>query len=561
MNERGLILLLLAATTVTMSACGDAGDDSSSVPPTTTSVTPGPEVDPFVYDETKFEEERNQMLRNLTDTDEQYDYYLNKDPEFDYTTYKRTDKINEFLSQGETVYNDINGKDVTTNYYYWPGMTQLDHPNVGMGLLLYKAIKYKLQYPEQPNEVGLTSFHFALTAGLNLVKNSKYYGTMKRMSDEYMDRDGYVRISYLAAYAASIGIDVYIIPQLGSSNAEDSMEALDEYYESLVDLPCSAKHSLADHTIGEFLHYTPCRWVSYGAKSASDMFHIKTTYAKHYLSDQGTVYDNTLFTSSANLDSVYDDGTIGLNVSQTGFIVSNHEYLYRTLRNFVVYVSDYCSQDDVFEFRKNFKDKIIEQKAAIKTAGYESIKDEMMIYLGSPQDSVFELQITPFTDYMTNWTDDNPYCKYVDKLNESKGAISFYFTNPKFSFNGDFLQSFMKKTINSFLISRPQEEVDKSVFYVGSPASESMFSSIVIGTHAGRKVINNKANHQKDILFEYEEAGLRYSTLVLTTSNYHSGSNFYQVNSCLLVKQIEGVNTGVSDAFKACYEQYELKVN
>lgn len=565
MNKRSLILLLLAAATTVMSSCSDSSNGSSSSITSSsapsTSVTPGPTPDPFVYDEVKFEEERNEMLENLTLSQTQYDYVINKDPEFDYSTYKRTDKSNEFLSWGESVYKNINGQDVTTNFYYWPGNDQINHPNVAMGLLLYRAIKYKLAYPDKDNEVCITSYHISATAGINLVYNSKYYGTLKKMDDEPIDRDGYVRLTYLAAFAAMIGIEVHLVPEYGGYFDTDNEVVLDNYFLPLLDQPCSAKHGMDAHLIGEFLHYDRCKWISDGGKSAADMYHIKTLLAKHYLGDDGLVHDNTVYTSSANFDSVLDDGTVGMNISQTGLVVSNHEYLYRAFRNFIVFSSKYCAQDDVFEFRKDFKAEIKKQKAEIAENGYKFIKDEMMIYLGTPQDMVFEVQFMPFTEYLTSWTSENPYCKYVDKLRASEGAISFYFTNPKSGFNADFLQTFLYRTIGAFHVNRSQEEVNKSVFYAGSPIPESMFGEIVVGTHVGRKVINNKANHQKDILFEYEEAGLRYSTLMLTTSNYHAGSNFYQVNSCLLVKQIEGVNTGVSDTFKACYEQYELKVN
>lgn len=552
MSKHNLIFLLLAATTL-MSSCGSANENTSG----TTPVTP----EPFVYDETKFVEERNSLLANLTETNEQYNYYLNKDPSYDYSSYRRTDKTNEFLSWGESTYNNINGNDVTTNFYYWPGNSQIDHPNVGIGLLLYRAIKYKLANPTLDNEVCITSFHYSVTAAVNLVKTSKYYGTMKSLDNEEMDRDGYVRITYLTAFAASIGIDVYVAPQLGATNPLDTTEAIDDYYLPLLNEPCSTKHGLSEHKIGEYLHYTRCKWVSYDGKSAADMYHIKTLLAKHYLGDDGVVHDNTVFTSSANLDSVYSDGTVGANISQTGLIVSDHEYLYRAYRNFVIYSSKYFNQDDIFEFRKDFKEEIIRQKAEISANGYQNIKETMMIYKGSETDNVFEVLFSPFTEYMTTWTDENPYCKYVDKLHNSKGAIRVYYTNPKTGFNADFLQTFLLRMIKAYKVERAKEEVEKSVLYSGSQSPESFFSEIVVGVNVGRKVLNHKDNHQKDILFEYEEAGKRCSTLMLTTSNFHAGSNFYQVNSCLLVKQIEGVNSGLSNTFKAVYEQYELKVN
>lgn len=558
------LITLFFASSLLLSGCSNTEEsptDSSSIisNPTSAELSPVELEEDFVFDKEAFEKERNQVLLDLTDNQTEYDYYLNKKVDFAYEGYHRTIRDNEFLSRQEDVHKNINGKDVTTNIYYFLGHQERDHPNVGYGLLLYKAIKAKLADPTLENEIYTTSFHFTIIAGVNLVKNSPYYGTMKSMPDAPIDQDGYVRFSYMLLYAAKIGIHVTIIPQLPgySDYGEEVLPA--DYFPTFYNEPCSSEHGLASHKISEFLHFTKCEWISYGEKSATDMYHVKTIGVKHYLGDDGIVHDNTMLLTSSNLDGINKSGVPGVRVAQTGIIIENHEYLYLAARNFIKFSANYCGQDEPNNFRVAFREQIAEQRKFIKANGYESIKDEMMIYLGTAQDKVFELYFTPFQEGAYTWTEENPYIKYIDKLAASKEHIRCYMTNPKFKNNYDFFNVFIQRLVNAYKVPRSQYEVDQNDLFVKTILPfPKYFDELVVGKHLGRKIIQTNPYHQKDILLEYEEGGKRHSTVLFTSLNNHMGAYFYQTNTVLVVNENEDNGIRIEKTLKEIYDIHEI---
>ena len=429
-----------------------------------------------------------------------------------------------------------------------------------LGKLLYKAILFKLANPTVDNEICITSFHYSIIAGVNLVESSPYYGTMRSMPDEPIDKDGFVRFSYLTVFAAKIGIHVTSVFQ--TTGYSDYGTELDpgDYYESVMEQSCSAKHGLGDHKVKEYLHAYNNKWEVYGEKGATDMYHLKSLTVKHYLGSDSKVHDNTIFLSSANLDGVRADGCAGHPYAQTGQIISNHEYLYRCLRNFIIFSGNYCGHDDGIVFRNAFKRKVSEQKEIILSSGYESIKDEMMVYLGTEQDNIFELYITPFDDNFATWTDENPYCKYVEKMANSQKAIRCYWTNPKFSYDFDFLHTFCTKLARAYKMSRPYSENIKNSLYVRSPYDvHPALSELEEGKHLGfKKIIKDGYNHQKDILLEYEEDGVMHSTMILNTANLHLGGLHYQINSVLVLKETENDGMFMGKCLKDMYDSYEV---
>jgi|GEM_PF-1647812 len=501
----------------------------------------------------------NDFLKSLTASDEEYEYYANKEVVFDYDGYERTESTNDFLSRGERTFEGINGANVTTHLYYGTSYCRADQPNVGLGLLLYKAIRYKLAYPDLENEISISSFRYSIIAGINLLKSSPYYGLMKSMPDDAMDRDGFVRFSYLVLFAAKIGIHVNLIQQIEAYSDYGTEILAEDYYPLYLDEPCSAAHGLGDKKIGDFLHYKQCKWVSYEGKSATDMYHIKCLAAEHYLDDEDQPHDYALFTSSANLDGINKNGSAGNTGSQTGLLVLNHEYLYLAARNFIKFSQAYCDQDDVHDFRVAFKRVIAEQRSTILSEGYAGMKDSMMVYLGTESDKVFELSFAPFDTDFTSWNTTNPFCKYVDKLSKSKSHIKFYATNPKFDYGFDFLNVFFQRLSKAYKVVRAKEEIDKNALFISS-ASEppKCIESLEVGKHLGKKGIRQNNNHQKDMYFEYEEDGKRCSAILFSTLNWHMGAFFYQANSALVVRENEDTGFDLSNEFRTLYNTYEI---
>ena len=201
-------------------------------------------------------EEPDILFTELTDTVEERDAILAKEVVFDYSKYVGTPSTSLFKSRYSKVFKGINGKDVETDLFCSAPWGNLDHPNIGLGIMLLQAIRHKLAHPEVENEITITSFHFSIIAGLNLVPSSPYFGFMKSMPDDPIDRDGFVRFSYLLLWACKLGIRVNVVPQLGGYSDYGTEIEPKDYCLSIMDLPCSSKAGLADHKVGEFLNFT-----------------------------------------------------------------------------------------------------------------------------------------------------------------------------------------------------------------------------------------------------------------------------------------------------------------
>lgn len=507
-------------------------------------------------------EETKEVIHNLTCSEKEYEYYFNKSPTPNSNSYKLTTRSDEFLSWKTKTFKNINGKSVKTFMYYYPSKSSNDNCNFGYGLLLYKAIKYKLAHPEEENEIYTCEFRLSSLASVNVVKTSKWYGCMKNLTEAEMDKYGFVRISYMLYFAAKIGIHVRVIPQLhGYSNYGTEIKPTD-YFKPKLDENCSAKHGLKDHKVKEFLKFRKCKWKSYNNKAAADMLHAKFIAVKHYLDDDNKVVSHAFYTSSSNLDGINENGSNGNSNAQTGILVTNHEYLYNVYKNFNKFVYNYLGPEDADSFRTNYFAKIKEQRTEIETNGYENIKDSMMVYLGTEKDKVFELYFTPFDlSECGNWSANIPQCKYVEKLKNSYRGISVYMTNPKNS-NFALLNTFYEKTAAAFKVVRNEIEVENSELFIRTidPLPTSFFKSVKIGQHLSKKTIMNDPHHQKDILLEYYDAEdeQMHGTTLWSTVNNHLGAYFYQVNTILVVNESEKTGMGNIHKMQQIYNEYEF---
>ena len=499
--------------------------------------------------------EIKEFLTNLTDTEEEFDYFANQAIDFDYNYYRygRTTKDNNFLSEYTKEYNNINGKTVTADMFYIGYEQKLGHPNIGQAILLYQAIKYKLQNPDDYNEINVTSFRLSVIAGFCIVPSSPYYGMMKSMPDTLIDTHGFVRMSYLMVIAAKLGIKVNIIAQQPGYSDYGAEIHPTTYFTSIVNEPCFSKVGLVDKKVGDFLTYRECEWLSYEGKAAADMYHFKTCTVLHYLDKDNIVRNYGVYYSSANIDGVNGRGVAGLIKSQTGIILTNHRYIYLTTRNFVRFSLEYCGYDMASDFRFEYQRIIKRQKQLIKTKGYEYLAEELMIYLGSEQDNVFELVITPLDCAVGTWSMDNPFCKYIEKLQKSRENITLKWNNAKSSMTYEFINTFFKATKVAFKKNRGQLENTQNVLSIKMTGIDpTLFDDLEVGTHLKTKIVNPDAIcHEKDAVFCYEENGMRHSVAVLNSLNEHQGAFWYQVNHILTIKENALTGTDLVDTLCA----------
>lgn len=491
-----------------------------------------------------------QFIRNLTASEEEYKYYLNKEVDYDYSAYvNKIEGKGIFLSKYTKVFENINGRDVTVDSFLVRMGQNINHPNVGMGILLYQAILHKLSHPDVDNEIAVTSFHMSTLAGVNVLPSSKYFGTMKNMINEPIDRDGFVRFSYLMAFAARLGINVNVINQInGYSDYGTEISPLD-YFSSIKDTKCINN---SGKTIDDFLNYRCVDWISYGDKAAADMFHLKTCLVRYYEDYDGNEHEFGSFFTSSNLDGVNANGTGGHVYNQTGVIITNHDYIYYATRNFVELVLKYCGINQAPIFRSVFKKLVEEQKNIVARNGYEGIKDTMVFYSGSSNDPVFEICFTPLYDDIYKWNNELVFSRYVNKLVSSNGPIKFLWHNPKGDIDFGFMEILLQKVNNAFMIDRghdinlKNELCLKMTNYYGAH-----FSYLKEGNNVGLLHLEGNAyphSHEKDCFVSYYDNG-KNNVLILNSLNMHQGAFNYQINQILTIKENELTGLDFTDNF------------
>ena len=458
-----------------------------------------------------------------------------------YSKFPRLDASSNFMSRNTTLFENVNGADVTVDtFVYQPGIPS-DNPNFGEGILIYQAMVYKKNHPEEEVSIDISSFRFSVNAAVCINRNSRYFGYMRNlaMNVEY-DKYGFVKIAYLLVTAAGMGIHVNLIGQMDAYPIP-SNDSLIRFYTHYLDSACESAYAPGCR-IRDYLDFHFCYWTSYGEDAATDMMHTKLCAVSAYTDMNGTDHRWAVWTSSANLDGVNNNGTNGNNKVQTGSIVSGHADLYRVSVNYLRLMGAYCAQEDVYLFREIAIQRTREQLALLAEGrGGEIPADEQIVYTGTEQDDVFELYFSPFGTDSDVWDPlGNPYCKFVDKLNQSDGPISFVWNNANFiSFP---LSTALLEGVSAAFHNNPNPE-NRLFVYLKGLAERTLvneYSDLTVGQTIGYKSLNRKIFsdiHNKDLQFSYYENGEPAYVSLLNSLNIHNGSMFYQSNFTLVIKE------------------------
>ena len=458
-----------------------------------------------------------------------------------YGSFPRLDNSSNFMSLNTTLFQDVNGADVTVDTFVNKPDVPSGNPNFAEGILIYQAMVYKKNHPEEEVSIDISSFRLSVNAAVCINRNSRYFGYMRNLtvSTEY-DKYGFVKIAYLLVTAAGMGIHVNVIGQMDAypKPANDSML---RFFNLYLDSACESAYA-PGRRVRDYLDFHFCYWTSYGDNAATDMMHTKLCAVSAYTDMNGEDHRWAIWTSSANLDGVQGDGSNGNNKVQTGSIVSGHADLYRVSVNYLRLMGQYCGQEDVYPFRELAIQRTREQLALLSEGrGGEIPADEQIVYTGTEQDDVFELYFSPFGTDAGVWdTLGNPYCKYVDKLNESDGPISFAWNNA--NFNSFPLSTALLERVSAAFHNNPSPENRLFILLKGlaDRTLVSQYSDLLVGETIGTKSLNQKLYsdiHNKDLQFAYDENGARRYVTMLNSLNIHNGSMFYQSNFTLVIKE------------------------
>ena len=472
------------------------------------------------------------------------------------TVEAQTEVTNNFLSRNTVYYENINGKTVAVDSLYRYMGEKLNNPNVAQGIMIKQSIDYKKKYPEKEVYVTLTSFHLSVVASVCLDEESPNYGRMKSLYDAEYDDEGYYRISYLLVEAARYGINVIVIGQIDAGSVLQESGYVSDinhttYFKSHLEDDCYEEGK----KVKDYMVAKTTDWTSYGDKPGSDMMHLKSCTVSNYIDSNGVEHGSAVWLSSTNLDGIDMNECNGLNMIQTGVVISDHEDLRRVVYNYTKLMSQYCGQEEINIFRDKVIKMNTEQTKLINAGKSNQIaSDEQIVYLGTENDKVFEMYFSPFGGDTENWdTEMNPFSKYITKLLPSISGgnhIEIMWNNVKFVSNFAFA-----KTVEDIIQYSFANNVNlNNILYLNvGDIDASKFSSFVEGENIGVCSINEFRHygyHTKDLQLSYVEDGQRYYISLLNSLNFHAGAMFGQSNSVLVIKESESTGNSFYSNFK-----------
>lgn len=476
-----------------------------------------------------------------------------------YENYPRTENTSNFHSLATASFDDINGVTVTVDTLYRKYQEALNDPNFAMAVLIDQCIKYKKANPEEDVSIHFSSFRISPTAAACLNEESRYYGYMRSLYDtrEY-DDNGFVRVVYLLVDAAKHGIDVTIVGHFNSyavkqyNNETGKTYSAGEpsylqYFKDRLTNPCYEEYD-SGAVVGDHLRVDGIDW-PYNDKTFTDVMHTKICAVSHYLDRQGVSHRYGVWLSSTNLDANNYKGHNGNGGSQSGVIITGHKEIYNICKNYVNLTIEHTDKEGLFKLRNKVTRANTEQAKLFLAGRQDEIPEEdRIIYLGSENDKVFELYFTPLGGMYDTWdTVNNPYCKYVQELYDSKDYVVVSWNNPNFKEERYIPNTILSVFRDKFITNpNPQNRINircqDSVF--------EGFSSLVVGEDVEFKNIKTTwdAVHEKDLLMSYNKGDERQYVSILNSCNFHVGAMYYQTNQILVIKETDSTGSVVFDS-------------
>lgn len=447
-----------------------------------------------------------------------------------------------FQGLGSTTYANINGKTVTAEAFYRLKGDSLCDPNAGMGLLIYQCILYKLAHPDEDVEIAFSTYRTSVTASVCVLPQSRYYGYMRSLYTTNYDEHGFVRISYMLTEAARMGIKVTLVNQLPSYHvrqynpetgklANRTQINYSTYFKRALETACYNKYA-PGKKVSDYMDFVTVDWLD----QTLNMQHVKTCTVSHYLATDGSEHTSGVYFTTSNLDENDYMGCNGNSYSQTGVILSDHDEIYRVTMNYYRLMRQHSGQDQIQEFRKRILDMTEDQIALIRSGrGNEIPADQQIIYLGTETDPVFELYFTPLATGVDAWdVENNPICKYVDKLHRSTDYIEFAWN--EYAFEKNYMGLTIGKMLEQAFCDNPYSNNKISVKVTDLDVAR--IKALKLGTDIGyRSIKAGKYMHAKDFLMSYVENGERHNVSIMTSCNFVTYAFHYRTNSILVINE------------------------
>lgn len=464
-----------------------------------------------------------------------------------YDKFPEANNPENFQGLGSTAYANINGKTVTAEAFYRVKTDALCDPNAGMGLLLYQCIQYKLAHPQEDVEIAFSYYRSGASMAVCVLPESKYYGYVRSLFTTNYDEHGFVRVSYMLAEAARMGIRVTIVSQLNSYSVSQYNPAtggrksrtpvnFNTYFKKAMATDCYDKYA-PGKKVSDFMDFTMVGWTV--NDQGGNMQHVKSCTVSHYLATDGSEHTGGVFFTSANLDEISYLGRNGNNRAQSGVILSDHDDIYRVTLNYIKLMYQYRAKEQLQEFRKLVMDRNREQAALIRSGKGDTIPaDEQILYLGTENDPVFRLYFTPLDSSVDTWdVENNPVCEYVSKLATSTDYIECAWNEFAYE-TGSYLGVSVAELLDYSFSNNPNPNNKLAVQVTGLNIPK--IKALKLGEQIGaRSIKDGELTHAKDFLLSYEEDGVRHNVSILTSCNYCTVGFYHRTNSILVIDETQ----------------------
>ncbi len=537
-------LLVIFASILILSACVSFALAATKLPSETSAFVTKHLIDETDVDKPFFEEVFPEVIKNIKESNKH-----SVTPFYD--KFPVLNNPENFQGLGHATYANINGKTVTAEGLYRLQNEGAHDPNVGLGIMIYQCIQYKIAHPEEDVEIYYANYRTSVTYSVCVVPESKYYGYGRILYGTSYDEQGFVRLSYMLAEAARMGIKVVMVTQLpsyGRDQYDPTQKDLlryrgiinhVEYFNKALTTSCYDKYAKGKK-VSDYLNFAQVGWIV--DDKTADMQHVKGAGVSHYIATDGTEHGKTIYMGSSNLDDVDYRGANANNGSQSGIIVSDHDELYRITKNYFELMAEYRGQEEMYTFRREMVKRSEEQIELIMSGRENEIpRDEQIVYLGSKNDPVFELYFTPFGGASDSWdTVMNPQCKYIEKLQYSEDYVEFIWNISGYGESN--LAKGLKSVLYNAFCAAPSEKNRIAVIYHSKDDAPELpeIMALDLGREIGYRVIKDGGRiHAKDMFVSYVEDGVRHKVSLLTSCNYYMIAYNYRANSFLVVNETD----------------------
>ena len=308
-----------------------------------------------------------------------------------------------------TKYVNVDGKDVKVEIYARNSGDRYAHPVFAVCELVNKAINYKLLHPEEDVTIDYAIYRFETDTAAYYNPKSKKYGMMTSLSQLYTK--DCERVAYSFIKAAKYGIPVRLIYHRDSDiTARTTYDWFMKYMNEKCFFDKTKK-------VSDFLQVRKAEWdLNY---LGSEQMHNKQLLISDYLDWDGTEYHNAVNSMTSNIDSYMANTGMPIGSkdwTHTGYTISNHDKIYEANKRYF----ELTFQN--YKVRPEFVNAVMDAHA----------RNEL-----NYEDEYFMCYFTPVPQQYTDAydVDANPYARYVEQLNESKGQIKCYLNNYHFSSN------------------------------------------------------------------------------------------------------------------------------